>query len=204
MQRISRIKFLKKLEAIDKPYFTINDLWKILDLPKKSVYVTCSRLVKSKDLCRLRKNVYTLDNSPQNIQKIANLVYWPSYLSFDSALALYGILNQIPYTSTFATKLKSKKINLGTQMIEYRQILPKLFFGYTLQKNLFVALPEKALLDQLYLISLGKATLDWDELNLKEISKTKFLELSKQFPLRTQKLAQKLSSQFGKISITIK
>ncbi len=55
MQRISRIKFLKKLEAIDKPYFTINDLWKILDLPKKSVYVTCSRLVKSKDLYRLRK-----------------------------------------------------------------------------------------------------------------------------------------------------
>jgi len=204
MQRISRVKLLKKLKTIEKPYFTVNDLYKILDLSKKSVCVTCSRLVKARDLYRLRKNVYTLDNSPQNIQKIANLILWPSYLSFESALALYGILNQIPYTSTFATKLKSKKIDLGGQLVEYRQILPKLFFGYILEKNLFVALPEKALLDQLYLISLGKANLDWDELNLKEVSKSKFLELSKKFPPRTQKLAKKLSTQFGKTSITIK
>jgi len=204
MQRISKIKLLKKLKEIDKPYFTINDLWKILNLSKQSVYVTCSRLVKSGDLYRLRKNIYTLDNSPQNIQKIANLIYWPSYLSFESALAFYGILNQIPYTSIFATKLKSKKIDLGGQLIEYRQILPKLFFGYTLQKDLFVALPEKAILDQLYLVSLGKARIDRDELNLKEVSKTKFLEFSKKFPPRTQKLAQKFLIQFGKTSITIK
>lgn len=204
MPKISRIKFLKELQTIDKPYFTINDLGKILNLPKESLYVSCSRSAKSGDLYRLKKNIYTLNNSPQNIQKIANLIYWPSYLSFESALALYGILNQIPYTSIFATKLKTKKFALGEQMIEYHQILPKLFFGYTLQKDLFIALPEKALLDQLYLVSLGKAKLDWDELNLKELSKTKFLKFSKKFPLRTQKLAQKLLKQFGKTSITIK
>ena len=81
---------------------------------------------------------------------------------------------------------------------------PLFHFGYTLQKDLFIALPEKALLDQLYLVSFGKAKLDLDELNLKELSKSKFLKFSKKFPLRTQKLAQKLSTQFGKISITIK
>lgn len=204
MPKVKWIKFLKELEAINRPYFTINDLEKILNLPKKSLHVACSRLTKSGDIYRLRKNIYTLDNSPQNIQKIANLIYWPSYLSFESALALYGILNQIPYTSIFATKLKTKKITLGDQAIEYHQIIPKLFFGYTLQKDLFIALPEKALLDQLYLVSFGKAKLDFDELNLKELSKTKFLQWSKKFPPRTQKLAQKLSHQFGTISITIK
>jgi len=204
MSKISRINFLKELRAIDKLYFTINDLVKILNLPKESLYVSCNRLVKSGDLYRLKKNIYTLDNSPQNIQKIANLIYFPSYLSFESALALYGILNQIPYTSTFATKLKTKKIDLGEQTIEYHQLLPNLFFGYTLEKDLFIALPEKALLDQLYLVSLGKAKLDWDELNLHELSKTKFLQFSKKFPSRTQKLAKKLVKQFGKISITVK
>lgn len=204
MSKVSRIKFLKELQEIDKLYFTINDLGKILNLPKESLYVSCGRLVKSGDLYRLKKNIYTLDNSPQNIQKIANLIYFPSYLSFESALALYGILNQIPYTSTFATKLKTKKFALGEQLIEYHQILPKLFFGYTLQKDLFIALPEKALLDQLYLVSLGKAKLDFNELNLKELSKAKFLQFSKKFPVRTQKLAQKLLKQFGKTSITIK
>ncbi len=204
MPKVSRSKFLKELRLIKKPYFTINDLGKVLNLPQKSLRVACTRLVKSEDIYRLRKNIYTIDNSPQNIQKIANLIYWPSYLSFESALALYGIVNQIPYASTFATKLKTKKITLADQSIEYHQILPKLFFGYTLQKDLFIALPEKTLLDQLYLVSLGKANLDWDELNLKELSKTKFLKFSKKFPLRAQKLAQKLSKQFGKISITIK
>jgi len=81
---------------------------------------------------------------------------------------------------------------------------PLFHFGYTLQKDLFIALPEKALLDQLYLVSFGKAKLDFDELNLKELSKTKFLQFSKKFPARTQKLAKKLSLQFGTISITIK
>jgi len=204
MPKVSRSILLKELQSINKSYFTINDLGKILDLPKKSLYVSCSRLVKSGDIYRLKKNIYTLDNSPQNIQKIANLVYWPSYLSFESTLALYGIVNQIPYTSIFATKLKSKKITLGDQNIVYHQIAPNLFFGYVLQKDLYVALPEKALLDQLYLVSFGKAKLDFDELNLKELSKTKFLKFSKKFPLRTQKLAKKLSTQFGKTSITIK
>ena len=204
MQKVNRSKFLKELQSINKPYFTINDLGKVLNLPEKSLRVTCTRLVKSGDIYRLRKNIYALDNSPQNIQKIANLIYWPSYLSFESALALYGIINQIPYTSIFATKLKTKKITLADQSIEYHQIAPNLFFGYTLQKDLFIALPEKALLDQLYLVSFGKAKLDFDELNLKELSKTKFLKFSKKFPLRTQKLAKKLSTQFGTISITIK
>lgn len=203
IQKLSRIKFLKTLEAIDRPYFTITDLGKIFNLSKEVLYVTCNRLVGGGDIYRLKNNVYALDNSPQNIQKIANVLYFPSYLSCESALALYGILNQIPFTSIFVAKKKSKKLTLGEQVIEYRQIRPALFWGYTLQKDLYIALPEKALLDQLYFVSLGKAKLDFDELNLHELSKTKFLGWAKKFPKPTQKLAKKLAKEFGKISITV-
>lgn len=203
MQKLSRIKLLKKLQAINKPYFTVTDLGKIFNLSKNSLYVACSRLVNDNDIYRLKNNVYTLDNSPQNIQKIANILYFPSYLSCEYVLSLYGILNQIAFTSTFVTKNKTKKLILGEQIIEYRQIHPTLFWGYVLQKDLYIALPEKALLDQLYFVSLGKTKLDWDELNLHELSKTKFLKCAKKFPKPTQKLAKKLSQQFGKISVTI-
>ena len=107
-------------------------------------------------------------------------------------------------TLIFVTKNKTKKINLGGQTIEYRQIYPDFFCDYTLQGNLYIALPEKALLDQLYFVSLGRVSLDYDELNLHELSKTKFLKLSKKFPLRTQKLAKELVKNFGKISITVR
>ncbi|MFH1979540.1 MAG: hypothetical protein ABII99_00635, partial [Patescibacteria group bacterium] len=70
--------------------------------------------------------------------------------------------------------------------------------------NLYIAIPEKALLDQLYFVSLGRAYLDYDELNLHELSKTKFLNLSKKFPVRTQKLEKELIKNIGKISITEK
>jgi len=51
---------------------------------------------------------------------------------------------------------------------------------------------------------LGKAKLDWDELNLRELSKTKFLRWAKQFPTPAQKLAKELVKQFGKISVAVK
>lgn len=203
MQKVSRINFLKQLQATAKPYFTITDLKKVSNLSRDVLYVTCNRLVKDDDIYRLKNGIYTLDNSPRNIQEIANTIYFPSYLSCESGLALYGILNQIPFTSTFVTKNKTKKLTLGEQGIEYRQISSMLFWGYTLQKNLYVALPEKALLDQLYFVSLGKAKLDFDELNLHELSKTKFLKWLKKFPKPTQKLAKKLVKQFGEISVTI-
>ena len=88
-------------------------------------------------------------------------------------------------------------------MVEFRHIRNELFFGYTLIKDLYIAWPEKALLDQLYFVSVGKAKLDWDELNLHEVSKTKFLRWSKKFPKPAQKQAQELAKHFGKISITV-
>ena len=198
------IEIQRKLKQYSKKYFTFSDLEKILEQKRSTLKVTISRLVKKEVLLPIRKGIYILPENWSQIEAIISQIYLPSYLSFDSALARYGILNQIPYVFSYASPNLSKSFPLGQYRIEIRKIKKILFFGYTLQKDLFIALPEKALLDQLYLISFGKAKLDFDELNLKELSKTKFLAWSKKFPLRTQKLAQKLSTQFGKISITIK
>jgi len=48
------------------------------------------------------------------------------------------------------------------------------------------------LLDQLYFVSKGRAALDFKELDLKEINKTVFLKMARQFPRQVQKLAREL------------
>lgn len=198
------IEIQRKLKQYSKNYFTFSDLEKILDQKKSVLKVTISRLVKKEILSPIKKGIYILPENWSKIEIIIPQIYFPCYLSFESALSRYGIINQIPYTFSYVSPIFSKRFFLGQNQIEIRRIKKKLFFGYTLQKDLYIALPEKALLDQLYLVSFGKAKLDFNELSLKELSKTKFLKFSKKFPLRTQKLAKKLSTQFGKTSITIK
>ena len=154
-RRQTQIDIFKKLKDLGKSYFTIADFEKILNQKRESLYVTLNRLVKTGLLRRMRRGVYELIFAENRIEEIANQLYFPSCISFESALSKYGIMSQIPYTLTFATFKKSKKIILSGREIEYRQIKKELFFGYKLQNKVLIAEPEKALLDQIYLFSLG-------------------------------------------------
>ena len=167
---------------MEKPYFTVADLEKILGLKKETLYVTLNRLTKSGVLTRLKKNIYTVFTKHTDTEKVANEIYYPSYLSFEKALSNYGILSQIPYTLTFATTRPSKKLTIGETEVEYSQIKESLFFGYEIKDEKYVATPEKALLDQLYMVSKGVRSIDIEELDLGEINKERLDEFSKKFP----------------------
>ena len=79
--------------------------------------------------------------------------------------------------------------------IAFRKIKKELFFGYTLKDNIFIAEPEKALLDTLYLKSKGLAPFSEEELNLGGLSRKKFLEMSGKFPPRVQAEARRLGKK---------
>jgi predicted transcriptional regulator of viral defense system len=195
---------IERLESFGKPYFNLADLEKILGLERPSLYVTLSRLTRAGVLRRLRRGVYELSIRPGDVEKVANQIYYPSYVSFEAALARFGIIAQIPYTLTFATTRRSKKLNIRQTMVEYRQLKKELFFGYKLVSEVLVAEPEKALLDQLYLLSLGKAVLHLEELDLRRLSKKKFLEFTKTYPARVRNKAERLAKDFGKTVVTIR
>jgi predicted transcriptional regulator of viral defense system len=132
------------------------------------------------------------------LERTANELYYPSYLSFESALSRYGILSQIPYTLTFATNRRSKRTLLRDREVEYRQLKKEYFFGYKLEKGLYIAEPEKAVLDQLYMISKGKASSDISEWSLIGLKKVKLLQYSKYFPKTVQISAKNLTPGLGK------
>ncbi len=196
MQLIDKIAILKK---INKTFFTIDDLQKILNLKKESLKKILNRLVKKKLLKRLGRGIYIIWGQEIDSGKIASQFYAPyAYISFESALSTYSIISQIPYVVTLAT-YKSTKVRPFLQSeIILRKIKKELFFGYKLEGKILIAEPEKALLDTLYLKSKGLTGLSEEELNLGDLSKSKFLKMSKRFPQKVQKKAERLAKKMKK------
>lgn len=189
------LNIYESLLEVNKRYLTGREIARLLDIKEASRRVALSRLVKRKVLRRLRRNIYEVILKPSDILEVSNILYQPSYLSFTYCLGKLGILNQIAYEIEFATPKKTKRIEIRDRTIIFRKIDKKLFFGFTLKDNIFIAEPEKALLDTLYLQSRGWTKLEESELNLKGLSKEKFLKMSKKFPPKVQKKAISLAKK---------
>lgn len=181
------IELLKVARGLNKPFFTIADLEKITGLARRSLYVTLKRWVDDGFLERVGQGIYIPAMMDVSLENVAAQLYIPNYLSFESALSRYGILNLVPYTLSFATPRKTRKFTLGKQGVEFRQISAGLFFGYEMKNGINIAAPEKAFLDQLYFQSRGKASLDLDELNLKGLSAQIARKYAERFPGYVQK-----------------
>ena len=78
-----------------------------------------------------------------------------------------------------------------------------MFFGYILENGIYLAEPEKAILDQLYMIGKGKTVSDTTEWSLIDIDRTKFLKYAQKFPKKVQSQAKKLISRLEKYVVTL-
>ncbi|MCX5886537.1 MAG: type IV toxin-antitoxin system AbiEi family antitoxin domain-containing protein [Proteobacteria bacterium] len=188
------IDFIKSLEQLNKPFYSIADMEKITGLARESLYVSLKRLVDSGILERMSRGTYRLFTAKAAIEKIASSLYLPNYLSFESALSRYGVLNLVPYTLTFATTRKTRRFTVGGRDIEFRQIKRALFWGYDMQAGMYIAKPEKAFLDLVYFASRGLTSLDSDELDLKKLSMNKVKKLFEKFPGYTRKYLDRIIS----------
>jgi len=187
------IGLVQRLLSLNKPYFSPADLEKILDQKRPALYVTLNRLVKYGVLVRLRQGVYQVALRAADLPRIANQLVYPSYLSFESALSRYGILSQVPYTLTFATTHPSRRLTLGDAVAEFRQLKEELFFGYVLEGGLYIAEREKALLDQLYMVTRGLASLALDELDLSALDPERLRTYGARFPATVQAVVQRMA-----------
>jgi predicted transcriptional regulator of viral defense system len=173
---------LKKIKKFDRGFFTIEDLEKITGLKRNYLYLQLSRWVKLGVLERIARGIYAPPGTNIEIEKVASFLYPPNYLSFESALASYGILNLIPYTLTFATTRRTKTYKIQGKEVLFRQIKKSLFFGYKEKQGIYIASPEKAFLDQVYTVKKGLAALPMNEIDMKKLSKTTIRKLLPSFP----------------------
>lgn len=176
------IELIKVLEGLNRPFYTISDLEKVIGLSREVLYVTIKRLVDRGVLERMGSGIYRLFTTTPSIEKVASSLYIPNYLSFESALSRYGVLTLVPYTLTFATTRKTRRFTIEGRDIEFRQLKRELFWGYEMEGGIYIARPEKAFLDLVYFASRGKASIDMDEIDMAKLSVSELKKLSKKFP----------------------
>lgn len=184
--------FLEKLKEIPKSYFSFVDLKKFYPGKIDNLKVVLHRLEKQGRIKRLMRSYYASDLSFVDLEQFACELL-PSYISLEYALNRYGIINQIPTQITLITTKRGREYKLPNRVLAYSHINPKLYFGYRIHNNFLIAEKEKALLDEIYLISLKKRHLSLDSLDLSKIDKKLFNKWLKKFPVFTQRLANELS-----------
>jgi predicted transcriptional regulator of viral defense system len=193
------IQLAQSLARFNKPYWSVPDLQKVLGYKsRQTLLVVLHRLVGQGVLTRVRRGIYRVSIHSAEGALLANLLYTPSYLSFESALSRYGILSQVPYTISLATTRRSKRTTLDGTAVEYRQLRKDLFFGHRLEKGLDIAEPEKALLDALYLMKRGKLSLAVGELDLSGLSRGRLNSYGFRFPRYVQSALAEISTKVRK------
>lgn len=108
---------------------------------------------------KLRNGLYALRYRLPHDLEIANRLYVPSYISFEFALAHYGMIPETVYTITSATTKITRGFLANDISYEYSRIKKSAYTGYRLVKvensQVLIATPEKALADYYYFVDLG-------------------------------------------------
>ncbi len=85
---------------------------------------------------------------------IANKIYRPSYISFETALSRYHLIPESVYAVTSASTRRTYEFDTPISRCPYRTIHRRLYFGYRIEPgSVNMAFMEKALLDHFYLNS---------------------------------------------------
>lgn len=134
--------------------FRIEELENYFKQPSSTIRVQLSRLCKNKKIIRLKKNRYTFPDFHPDAMIMAQEIVQPSYHSLEAVLSLYGIIPEGVTAYTLITSQKTQQYTNEFGTFSYRHLPPRLFFGTKLRKDgVYIASPEKAILDYLYLNS---------------------------------------------------
>ena len=109
-------------------------------------------LVKNKDLIRVSKGLYSLNNNYSR-QELANKYRVPSYISLYTVLAESGVVFQ-PYSSIYLLSQRSEIKNINEVSVIYRKIKDSILLnrlGIVNTNGVFKATPERAVCDKIYL-----------------------------------------------------
>ncbi|MDA3887053.1 MAG: hypothetical protein PF638_15815 [Candidatus Delongbacteria bacterium] len=142
-------------------------------------------LVKAGEFTRIRRGLY-IKGGNYNLKTLANVIFGPSYISFEYALSFYGMIPERAelVTSAVFNKNKDRKFDTPAGSFIYKYINPELYF-YGIDRLMengepfLIATKEKALCDVLYKIKNFKRNSDIEDVlfeNLR-LDEEEFLKL---------------------------
>jgi predicted transcriptional regulator of viral defense system len=158
------MEFERLLEVTgDEPVFD-SGLLLAGNVTPSNIQKQISRWTAAGQIYQLRRGLYSL--APPYLRTrahpflIANRIVRGSYVSLQSALVHYGIIPEYAPLTTSITTLRPQVYHTPLGVFDYRHVRPGLFSGYRRihlgeRQYAFVAMPEKALLDLIYLTPAG-------------------------------------------------
>lgn len=139
----------------DFNFFSLSDIRKI---DSRFYSARLSEWQKNGYVKKLRRGYYMFADTrltEESLFFIANHLYVPSYVSFESALSYHGLIPEGVYSITSACGRKTARFATPIAEFSYRHLKPVLLFGYELLehegKGYKIADIEKTVLDYLYL-----------------------------------------------------
>lgn len=144
--------------------FSRLDLRRLLLVSQSAAQQLLERYAKKGVLVRIKGGLYALKQNLPSSYQIANKLYAPSYISFETALSYHNLIPETVYSITSATTKTTRTFNAEGQIFKYHRIKKQAFTGYGLVnlagEKILLAEPEKALADYLYYVFLKKKSLN--------------------------------------------
>jgi len=136
-----------------------------------------TRWTKSGRLYQLRRGLYAIAPPYQKVKPhpflVANRLQRASYVSLQSALAFYGLIPDTVQLVLSVTVGRPERLETSLGPFVFRHVKPELLHGFHMTdlsgQQALVAIPEKALLDLVYLQPEGNSDEYLDELRLQNL-----------------------------------
>jgi len=149
----------KIIENVPYDIFTDDIVMNLLPGTANSRYGVIKRAIAKEEIIHIKRGLYALAKKFQrkgiNLFELAQLIYGPSYVSFESALNYHSWIPEAVYAVTNASAKNAKEFSTPFGVFSYKRIpFPVLFFGVdrveSPQGSFLMASPWKALVDYVY------------------------------------------------------
>lgn len=196
VQKLKLPSVLRELEDKGMTLFSLEEFRRNFGASYQATAKFLSKHTKGNFFTRFKKGIYVVTDERPPLFVIANRLYTPSYISLESALSFYNMIPEVVYSVTSVTTKATREFSSGEIAFDYSHIKKNCFTGYLPIEHggttVLMAEPEKALVDYLYFVSLGRRNLN-DRLSLRKIRKTRLDYFVRLFNRRgVKKLVRKL------------
>lgn len=159
MTNSNKTSILFFIKRLDRPAFSTRELAALSGKSLSAVTQNLNYLERQKIISKVYRGVWIeVNNRELSQHSLIPVIFSLSrvYVSFISALHLWGMVEQIPQEITLASMSHTRTVPTKLGNFSVHQIAPELFCGFDWYKktgNFLIAEPEKALVDSLYLSS---------------------------------------------------
>lgn len=188
----------RKLEKTGKGWWSGEEIASLLGLTPAACAVFCSRATKRRDLIHPKRSLFLLPGwigraTERERFRICAILETPSYISLSTALSVHGISSQLPQSVCESiSPVRSNNFDIEGFLFRFTRLPMKFYFGFKQDGGTFIAEPEKALIDAVYLSSLGRYAFDMSALDLRRLKPKLIAKYMKPYPAGAKKIIREI------------